>query len=112
MAPRLDEFLSEPEITELRKMAEHSQGWTYLLKLLRALEQVGLRQLSEFKNADDAFEKKGFARGITLCRDVVQNLYNTRVKGAENDSPIDQASRVASVNAAGPDEDAAPRWRY
>lgn len=36
------------------------------------------RQLQLFKDSDDAFEKRGFANGISMIRDIARTLYDER----------------------------------
>src|SRR5207245_9113792 len=81
MGLRLEDHLSVEEARQLRVMAEQRQEWTYLVRLLASVEASALRQAVEFSKAEEAFERKGYAKGITTCRDLIQQLYaaNTTV---------------------------------
>jgi hypothetical protein len=46
--------------------------------LLRALEAEAQRQLQLFKNAEDAYEKRGYANAVTELRALMQSLYSER----------------------------------
>src|SRR5438874_1074660 len=82
----LQRFLEEEEILDLRELAKH-RGWTPLLKLLRALEAEALRGLQGFRDANEAYEKRGYSRGVSLIVDVARTLYDTRTEAKDASNP-------------------------
>src|SRR5262245_20810567 len=94
MPIHLEQFLQPTEIIELREMATHSRGWTYLLKLLRSLEQEARKNLQSFRTPNDAFERRGYSNGISLILDSLQNLYTNREDN--NDSTSSSATKPES----------------
>lgn len=59
-------------------MATRNRGWTSLLHLLRSLETEAQRQLQLFHNANDAYERRGFANAVTMLNEVMRTLYDDR----------------------------------
>jgi hypothetical protein len=103
-AVQLEQFLTKEEAAGLRRMAEVSPEWTFLLKLLSLLEQVAQQELVGFKGESDAFEKRGYVRGVAMVREIIRNLYDTRnadnlIIGGSNGSPSN--SREAPGATAG-----------
>jgi len=96
----LSRFLLPEELADLQDLAKH-RGWTPLLKLLRSLEATALRDLQGFKSHEDAYEKRGFSRGVSLVSDVLRTLYDN-AKGVTDDSPSEgrPSSRTSSASSA------------
>ncbi len=93
----LQNFLAPEEIRDLQEMAKVHRGWTPLLKLLRQLHRAALDQLATFKDSNDAYEKRGYARGIGLALETFQTLYDTREEITDGSpSPTDSAAGSAS----------------
>jgi hypothetical protein len=102
-APKLEQFLSKTEAEQLRRMAEHSPEWIYLLKLLDSLAQVATAELVTFRTNDEAWQRKGFARGVNLVREVIRNLYDTRIEGANHVGTSDTSASpsTSSLDSTG-----------
>jgi len=69
------------------------------------VEAQALRQAVEFSNAQEAFERKGYAKGITTCRDLIQQLYAAKTTGVKDGSTTStsEAKRAAEFDAAADD---------
>ena len=93
MGLRLEDHLSVEEARQLRVMAEQRQEWTFLVRLLASVEAAALRQAVEFSDAQEAFERKGYAKGITTCRDLIQQLYAAKTTGVTDGSTTSTPAR-------------------
>src|SRR5215203_824686 len=75
--------LSQQEITDLAELSQMRQ-WTALLKLFRSLEVTATEQLIGFQDQFDAYERRGYIKGLRLGVEVVTQLYaETRNHGGE-----------------------------
>src|SRR5438046_1381904 len=102
MPAPLEHFLTQEEVLYLRQMAERSQGWTYLLKLLNLLEQEARQQLQGFKNSDDAYEKRGYTNGVSMVANIVRSLYMERTDDSAPSNTAEGTTEGASTTADAP----------
>lgn len=103
MPAPMEHFLTKEEIQYLRTMAERSQGWTYLLKLLRLLEEEALRQLQSFRSSEDAFEKRGYANGVSMVVGIIKSLYMERTDGSPSGTRANKDAASDSSTESEPD---------
>lgn len=89
-------------------MATRSPGWTSLLRLLRSLETEAQRQLSLFKDPNDAYSRRGFATAITMMKEFLESLY------ADRSDHIGQELEKAQNNSIieGKQDDSAPSHTF
>lgn len=56
---------------------------------------MALRDLQAFKTPDQAFEKRGYSRGISLVLDALRSIYDV-THGGNNDSASNDAARQST----------------
>lgn len=51
--------------------------WVTLVRLGQKLHQEAANQLISFRDANDAYEKRGYAQGVRNFLDAIQTLYDS-----------------------------------
>ena len=93
----LQQFLSEAEITEIKEMAL-TRGWPLFRRFLGQLERLAQQELENFKDENDAREKRGKLIMIRQLLNTTLTLSTTRVE--ENDAITTGAnSRAGEVGS-------------
>src|SRR5690606_28356386 len=78
--------LSREELADLHSLAK-SREWTSLLKLSRLLQETATSSLIGFSSPTDAYERRGFVRGVKHVTDIVAQIYeNTHTTREENNA--------------------------
>lgn len=113
--------LDQSDLSNLRVLARYSE-WTSLLKLFRALDRTATESLIGFSTAEEAYERRGFIKGMRKGVEAVENIYaithgvtpdgnlsEPRAAGANSSADTGNAIIDAPSNPG----DAAPRsWSY
>src|SRR5678809_1532276 len=92
--------LSPEQVTDLTELVKLRQ-WSTLLLVFRRLDRLATEQLIGFSDQFNAYERRGFVKGVRLGLDTVQGIYSQTHSGKEtSDGNPDQITERSTTSTA------------